>query len=80
MTFLQLGQSLNLDPRPEYHRALLDWSTGVPIAISTGSQCSSRLVSMRSADILLELPAASEGQTLLEKGQTVTALVIRKYI
>ncbi len=67
---------MTFDPRPEYHRASLDWSSGVPIATSTGSQCSSRLASMRSADVLLELPASSEVQRSMEKGDRVTALVI----
>ncbi|XP_064406979.1 gephyrin-like isoform X2 [Halichondria panicea] len=76
---VKLGHPVTFDPRPEYHRASLDWSSGAPIATSTGSQCSSRLASMRSADLLLELPASSEGQRSMEKGDRVTALVIGKH-
>lgn len=50
---------LTLDPqRPEYHRATLRWDAGSHrfLASSTGSQASSRLLSMRTANALLELP------------------------
>lgn len=50
---------LMLDPqRPEYHRATLRWDAGSHrfLASSTGSQASSRLLSMRTANALLELP------------------------
>ena len=76
----QLAQPLPLDAyRPEYHRATLRWEPslndgrGGYLAISTGSQASSRLLSMRSANALLELPQA-EG--MLAAGTLVTALVI----
>jgi len=44
--------------RPEYHRVWLSWhdSRGAFVATSTGGQRSSRLLSMRSANALLELP------------------------
>jgi gephyrin len=51
---------LRLDPeRPEYHRAALGWRPGAAAleARSTGAQASSRLLSARSAGVLLELPA-----------------------
>jgi len=76
----QLAQALPLDPyRPEYHRATLQWDqalnggNGGYLAVSTGSQASSRLLSMRTANALLELPQA-EGK--LPAGATVTALWI----
>ena len=74
----QLAHSLTLDPRPEYHRAHLTWSrdSPVPMATSTGSQCSSRLSSMRSADVLLILPSIEEGKKELEAGTIVSAMVI----
>ena len=60
-----LAQPLPLDPeRPEYHRAVLRWDgalnggRGGLMAFSTGSQASSRLLSMRTANALLELPQA----------------------
>ncbi len=75
-----LGQPLRLDPyRPEYHRATVRWETslhegrGALLADSTGNQASSRLLSMRSANALLELP---QGEGVLEAGTTVTALLI----
>ena len=69
---------MNLDPRPEYHRAVLRWhdDDGLPTAHSTGSQCSSRLLSMRSANSLLILPGRSEELTEIESGTVVDAYVI----
>ena len=73
-----LAQPLVLDAyRPEYHRATLTWDgtlnngQGGYLAVSTGSQASSRLLSMRSANALLELPQA-EG--MLPAGAVVSAL------
>ena len=75
-----LAQPLRLDPeRPEYHRATLRWDGGLNggnggyLAVSTGSQASSRLLSMRTANALLELPQA-EGE--LAAGAVVWALII----
>ena len=75
-----LAHSLPLDPeRPEYHRAIVCWDStlhegrGGLLATSTGSQASSRLLSMRSANALLVLPAA-EG--MLATGETVDTLLI----
>ncbi len=80
----QLAQPLPLDPqRPEFHRATLRWDTGLNnglagntggfVATSTGSQASSRLLSMTSANALLELPMR-EGE--LAAGEVVDALLI----
>jgi len=75
-----LSQPLRLDAyRPEYHRATVRWESslhegrGALLADSTGNQASSRLLSMRSANALLELP---QGEGVLEAGTTVTALLI----
>ena len=75
-----LAQALPLDAyRPEFHRATVTWDSslnngqGGYLAISTGSQSSSRLLSMRTANVLLELPQA-EG--VLDAGSVVSALVI----
>lgn len=75
-----LAQPLPLDAyRPEYHRATLTWDSalnggqGGYRAVSTGSQASSRLLSMRTANALLELPQA-EGR--LPAGAVVSALWI----
>ena len=77
---VQIEQSLPLDSyRPEYHRATASWDAalndgqGGYRAISTGSQVSSRLLSMRTANVLLELPQA-EG--VMPAGSVVSALVI----
>ena len=75
-----LAQPLALDPyRPEYHRAILRWEPtlddgrGGLLATSTGNQASSRLLSLRSANALLELP---QGEGVLPIGAVVTALLI----
>lgn len=74
----QLSADVALDPRPEYHRCVLRWETGdaVPFALSTGNQISSRLTSMRGSNALLVLPALSDSQTSLSRGDVVDALVI----
>ena len=75
-----LGEPLALDShRPEYHRAVLAWDaqadggSGGLVARSTGNQASSRLLSMRSANALLELP---QGDGVLPAGAAVSALLI----
>ena len=75
-----LAQPLPLDAyRPEYHRAILVWDRatdggrGGLVAHSTGNQASSRLLSMRSANALLELP---QGEGILPAGAVVAALLI----
>lgn len=75
-----LAQPLALDDfRPEYHRATLRWErslgdgSGGYLATSTGSQASSRLLSMRTANALLELP---QGEGELAAGTIVPALLI----
>ncbi|XP_048504321.1 molybdopterin biosynthesis protein CNX1 isoform X2 [Beta vulgaris subsp. vulgaris] len=77
---VRLEQPLKTDPaRPEFHRAIITWKendgSGNPgfVAESTGRQMSSRLLSMKSANALLELPA---GGTLLPAGTSVSAIVI----
>lgn len=70
-----LDETLRLDPeRAEYHRVTLDWTRGnLPVARSTGAQISSRLLSMRNADALIELP---RGPGVVEKGAIASALLI----
>lgn len=77
---VSLGHPLHLDPyRPEYHRAIVRWESSLHegrggfLADSTGNQASSRLLSMRSANALLELP---QGEGTLPAGTIVTALLI----
>lgn len=72
----RLVQSLPLDAyRPEYHRAFLRWdeTENCFVATSTGNQASSRLLSMRTANALLELP---QRQGELAAGSLVSALLI----
>ena len=74
----KLPQAVQLDLRPEYHRVVLSWKSGeaIPSAVSTGSQCSSRLLSMRTANALLVLPPRTENLTRIEAGEIVEALII----
>ncbi|KAL0673096.1 hypothetical protein Bca4012_001077 [Brassica carinata] len=76
----RLQQPIKSDSiRPEFHRAIIKWKendgTGTSgfIAESTGHQTSSRLLSMRSANALLELPATGK---LLSAGTSVSAVVV----
>lgn len=74
----KLLQPVSLDARPEYHRVVLSWKSGdlAPSATSTGSQCSSRLLSMRTSNALLVLPPRSDDLTRIEAGTIVDALII----
>ncbi|KAM7258027.1 hypothetical protein ACFE04_013768 [Oxalis oulophora] len=76
----RLKQSLKTDTvRPEYHRAIIRWQvndgSGSPgfVAESTGHQMSSRLLSMKSANALLELPATG---SVIPAGTAVPAIII----
>ena len=69
-----LEGAVKCDPeRPEYHRAVLVASRAGWVARSTGGQISSRLLSCRSADALIELPQAS---ATLAAGSTVSVLLL----
>jgi molybdopterin molybdotransferase len=59
--------------RPEYQRAVLYWQDGMLVARSTGPQLSSRLLSLRSANALLIVPA---GERVYEAGETLEAMLI----
>ncbi|XP_050036161.1 gephyrin isoform X1 [Dermacentor andersoni] len=73
----KLAEDIVLDPRPEYHRAVLSWSEdcALPMARSTGNQISSRLLSFQGANALLMLPPATAQTKALLAGTVVTALV-----
>ena len=79
---LQLSFDVTLDPRPEYHRAVLQWvpHRDCPLAVSTGSQCSSRLLSVRSANALLVLPPRTQHLTQLQRGSKVQAMLLTYHI
>ncbi|XP_061338167.1 molybdopterin biosynthesis protein CNX1 [Gastrolobium bilobum] len=76
----RLRKPIKTDPfRPEYHRSAVIWTdndgTGSPgfVAESTGHQMSSRLLSMRSANALLEFPATG---SVVSAGTPVSAIII----
>lgn len=75
----RLKQSIKADPaRPEFHRATVYWETDGSknsgfVAESTGHQISSRLLSMKSTNALLELPATGN---LIPAGTSVQAILI----
>ncbi|XP_029173375.1 gephyrin-like [Nylanderia fulva] len=74
----KLMSSYNLDPRPEYARAILKWSNNeaFPVAFSTGHQISSKLLSCKDANALLMLPARTEKKPILNKDELVPAMLI----
>src|SRR5438045_2245846 len=59
--------------RTEYQRAVVRWEGGRLVARSTGSQISSRLISMAGANALLEI---LPGEGTVAAGSTVPALLI----
>ncbi|XVE79111.1 hypothetical protein DITRI_Ditri14bG0031700 [Diplodiscus trichospermus] len=80
----RLQQPVKTDPgRPEFHRATIGWEvndgSGNPgfVAESTGHQVSSRLLSMKSANALLELPPTGR---VITAGTSVSAIVISDLI
>ena len=78
---VKLAHSVKTDPvRPEYQRSVLEWmppSDDMPcggfLARGTGGQSSSRISSARSANALLELPAA---KGYIPEGSIVSALLV----
>ena len=60
---VKLEKTQKLDPRPEYHRAIVSWDKNQFIAISTGSQQSSRLLSTVKANAILIFPAWTSSKT-----------------
>ncbi|XP_070569448.1 gephyrin-like isoform X2 [Ptychodera flava] len=74
----KLSSDIKLDFRPEFHRAVLDWSQddAIPSAISTGNQQSSRLLSLKTASALLQLPPRDDLHKELKKSTVVDAFII----
>ncbi|XP_013398832.1 gephyrin isoform X2 [Lingula anatina] len=74
----KISSDIQLDSRPEYHRVVLSWREDdpVPWASSTGSQISSRLLSMCSANALLMLPPKTKEQKEMKTGDVAEAIVI----
>ncbi|XP_064599685.1 LOW QUALITY PROTEIN: uncharacterized protein LOC135466213 [Liolophura sinensis] len=77
---VKVERDIYLDPRPEYHRAVITWHPGDPIpsATSTGNQLSSRLLSMCSANGLLVLPPRSEEKQIMKEGELTDAMIINR--
>ena len=77
-TSVKISYPVSLDPRPEFQRAHVKWvkEENVYMATSTGNQCSSRLLSMKTANALLVLPPRSDSRPRLPAGLTVNALLI----
>ncbi|XP_018406290.1 PREDICTED: gephyrin [Cyphomyrmex costatus] len=74
----KLTSSYNLDPRPEYARAILKWNNKetLPLAYSTGNQISSKLLNCNDANALLMLPGRTAEKQVLNEGDVVTARLI----
>ncbi|XP_067947959.1 gephyrin-like isoform X2 [Watersipora subatra] len=75
---VKLGADVNLDPRPEYMRALLSWkeNENLPTATVTGNQISSRLLSVCSAQALVILPSKSQEQPIAKAGTVLDAMLL----
>lgn len=74
----KLTSSYNLDPRPEYARAILKWTSTdiLPLAYSTGDQISSKLLNCKNANALLMLPARTTEKITLQEGDVVQAMLL----
>lgn len=70
-----------LDPRPEYARAKISYSTkdGVYYAHMPQNQMSSRLLSLIDADVLLMLPGGTKERSTVKKGDKLQALVFSQH-
>ena len=53
-----------------------NYQGSLPTASSTGNQRSSRLLSMKSSNLLLCLPQGTAAKKVLKQGESVTGLVI----
>ncbi|KAI0751084.1 molybdenum cofactor biosynthesis protein [Daedaleopsis nitida] len=74
---VQIQETLRLDPRPEYHRAIIRATPDGFKAYSTGGQRSSRVASLKGANGLIALPPRAEkGPSRLEIGDYIEAIVI----
>jgi gephyrin len=72
----QLAHSLPISSRPTYHRCTLAFSpSGLPIATSTGGQRSSRVGSLKGAQVLVLVEAGEDG-TMAAKGEKKQGLLL----
>ncbi|KAI8844411.1 MoaB/Mog domain-containing protein [Chytriomyces cf. hyalinus JEL632] len=80
--FAKLAHDIHLDSRPEFYRVRVvttsDHNTKQTLFVAhgTGSQMSSRMLSMRGANALLKLPPANEAKGVLLEGEMVEAWLI----
>jgi molybdenum cofactor synthesis domain-containing protein len=85
----KLGEDIQLDgEREEFHRVFLRWESEntfdkehslLPTAYSTGKQISSRILSMKEADALIELPVGNATHAKLPKGTIVSIVPIADF-
>ncbi|MCP9264722.1 Gephyrin [Dirofilaria immitis] len=75
---VRLSETIKLDCRPEYRRArLLPDPENLPRAICLEKeQMSSRLLSVRGANLLLKLPPCTDTKSTIQKDEVVDAMVI----
>lgn len=73
-------QDIQLDPRPEYHRVVVEQGNdGKLYALSTGGQRSSRVGSLKKANALLSLPSSKDvghKRKFIPTGDTIEAIMI----
>lgn len=75
-----LCEDVVLDPRPEFQRATITWDgNGRATACSTGSQLSSRLLSLSDANALMVLPPRNQDMSELCKGTEVKVLLLNYF-
>ncbi|KAL3985644.1 MoeA N-terminal region (domain I and II) family protein [Acanthocheilonema viteae] len=75
---VRLSETIKLDRRSEYRRAcLIPDPENIPHAICLEKeQMSSRLLSIRGANLLLKLPSCTDTKSMVQKDEVVDALVI----
>ncbi|RCI03499.1 hypothetical protein CU098_000950, partial [Rhizopus stolonifer] len=74
---VQIQHDVQLDSRPEYHRVYVSADHhGMLVATSTGKQQSSRMLSMKNANGLLQLPMATPDAQHIVKGTLVPCILI----
>ncbi|XP_055343263.1 gephyrin-like [Paramacrobiotus metropolitanus] len=75
----EVVKDVKLDPRPEFHRAVIEWTVAGknwPVVHSTGNQISSRLLSVSGADVLMCLPAKTDDKTVLYAGDFTDTILL----
>ncbi|KAL7415890.1 MoaB/Mog domain-containing protein [Mrakia frigida] len=73
--WVELTHSLPISDRPTYHRCTLEFSpNGLPLATSTGGQRSSRVASVKGAEILVLIEAGKSG--IAQKGERREGLLL----